>query len=141
MAYQLCKDVFLENGSIEENQDKLMMASWHGGMSIAYSQVGVAHALSYGLSFVLGIKHGIGNCIVFNNLKEFYPTDVALFKSMLKKHEISLPKGVCKSLLPNQLNAMVDVALSLTPLWENAIGEDWQSMITRSKLESLYLKM
>ena len=141
MAYQLCKDVFLENGSIEENQDKLMTASWHGGMSIAYSQVGVAHALSYGLSFVLGIKHGIGNCIVFNNLKEFYPTDVALFKSMLKKHEISLPKGVCKSLLPNQLNAMVDVALSLTPLWENAIGEDWQSMITRSKLESLYLKM
>ncbi len=33
---------------------KLMMASYAGGMSIAYSQVGVAHAVSYGLSYLLG---------------------------------------------------------------------------------------
>jgi 3-deoxy-alpha-D-manno-octulosonate 8-oxidase len=141
MAYELCKDVFLGNHTNEENQDKLMMASWHGGMSIAYSQVGVAHAMSYGLSFVLGIKHGIGNCIVFNHLKEFYPKDVAVFKSMMENHQIVLPTGICKSLSPKQLNAMIDVALSLVPLWENAIGKNWKSVITRAKLEKLYLKM
>ena len=36
---------------------------------------------------------------------------------------------------------MIDVALSLTPLWENAIGNHWKSVITRSKLERLYSKM
>ena len=66
-----------------------MMASWHGGMSIAYSQVGVAHAMSYGLSFLLGTKHGIGNCIVFDHLEEFYPEGVKLFKKMKAKHNIS----------------------------------------------------
>lgn len=142
MAYDLCLEVFLgDEISPEEKQNKLMMASWHGGMSIAYSQVGVAHALSYGLSFVLGIKHGIGNCIVFNHLDEFYAEDVKLFKKMMKKHQISLPKGICKSITKQQLNTMIDVALSLTPLWENAIGEHWQTLITREKLEKLYLKM
>ena len=43
-----------------------MMASYFGGMSIAYSQVGACHALSYGLSFVLGTHHGIGCCITFD---------------------------------------------------------------------------
>ena len=94
MAYELCHEVFLGNDSFEEMQDKLMMASWHGGMSIAYSQVGVAHALSYGLSYVLGIRHGLGNCIVFNHLEEFYAKDVTLFKQMIDKHQISLPKGI-----------------------------------------------
>ncbi|MBT8254125.1 MAG: iron-containing alcohol dehydrogenase, partial [Bacteroidia bacterium] len=82
-AYDLCLEVFDSSQLSEtEAQDKLMMASWHGGMSIAYSQVGVAHALSYGLSFLLGVKHGIGNCIVFDHLEEFYPEGVAQFKKM-----------------------------------------------------------
>ena len=57
-SLDLCREVYLEKDSIDEDsQDKLMMASWHGGMSIAYSQVGVAHAMSYGLSYLLGTKH------------------------------------------------------------------------------------
>ena len=60
---------------------------------------------------------------------------------MMKKHQISLPKGICKSISKQQLNMMIDVALSLTPLWENAIGKDWPFQITRKKLEKLYLKM
>lgn len=141
-AYDLCKEIFLEDHlSLEENQNKLMMASWHGGMSIAYSQVGVAHAMSYGLSFLLGTKHGIGNCIVFNHLDEFYPEGVRLFKQMLSKHNIEIPQGLCSELSDREFDTMIDVALSLEPLWENAIGKDWQKTITRSKLKSLYQKM
>lgn len=141
-AYDLCKEIFLTDSLTEaEARGKLMMASWHGGMSIAYSQVGVAHAVSYGLSYVLGTKHGIGNCIVFNHLEEFYPDDVALFKKMVEKYNIEIPKGVCKDVTKDQLNTMIDVALSLVPLWENAIGPDWESVITRSKLEDLFLKL
>jgi len=141
-AYDLCNEIFLsENLSEEESRAKLIMASWHGGMSIAYSQVGVAHAMSYGLSYVLGTKHGIGNCIVFDHLEEFYPKDVALFKKMVKKYNVEIPKNLCKNLTEEQLNTMIDISLSMTPLWENALGEKWEEIMTREKLKELYLKM
>ena len=141
-AYDLCKEIFYSNKlSKKEAQDKLMMASWHGGMSIAYSQVGVAHAMSYGLSYLLGTKHGIGNCIVFNHLEEFYPDGVALFKLMIKRHNIELPKGICAHLDDEQYDIMINVALGLEPLWENAIGKNWKKTITRDKLKGLYQKM
>ena len=141
-AFSLCKEIFVEDGlSAEESQDKLMMASWHGGMSIAYSQVGVAHALSYGLSYLLGTKHGIGNCIVFDHLEDYYPEGVALFKKMKAKHKIELPQGICADLSDKEFNIMIDVALSLEPLWENAIGKQWKKTITRETLRALYQKM
>jgi len=141
-AYDLCKEIFLsDNLSEVESRGKLMMASWHGGMSIAYSQVGVAHAMSYGLSYVLGIKHGIGNCIVFDHLEEYYPEGVRIFKEMKDYHNIKLPQGICNNLTEYQMNTMIDIALSLVPLWENALGDDWKSKITRDKLQDLYLKM
>ncbi len=141
-AYDLCLDIFL-NDTLEtkESQDKLMMASWHGGMSIAYSQVGVAHAMSYGLSYLLGTKHGIGNCIVFDHLEEFYPEGVKLFKEMKAKHQIQLPQGLCADLSDDEFDTMINVALSLEPLWENAVGKNWKQTITRDKLKALYKKM
>ena len=141
-AFDLCKEIFVENKlSKEDSQDKLMMASWHGGMSIAYSQVGVAHALSYGLSYVLGTKHGIGNCIVFGHLEEFYPEGVQLFKMMKAKHKIELPQGICAELAEEQFDAMINIALSLEPLWENALGKEWKKRITYYSLKALYEKM
>ncbi len=138
-ALDLCKEIFLENSLDKAEADaKLMMASWHGGMSIAYSQVGVAHAMSYGLAYVLGTKHGIGNCIVFDKLEEYYPEGVAVFKKMKAYHNIELPKGVCANVTEEQLNTMTSVALSLEPLWENALGKDWKSKINADKLKDLY---
>jgi 3-deoxy-alpha-D-manno-octulosonate 8-oxidase len=141
-AYDLCKEIFVDNNlTTEESQDKLMMASWHGGMSIAYSQVGVAHAMSYGLSYLLGTKHGIGNCIVFDHLGDYYPEGVKLFKEMKVKHNIKLPQGLCANLSDEEFDIMINVALSLEPLWENAIGKDWKKSITPQVLRSLYEKM
>ncbi len=142
-AYDLCLEVYLEDNNLTEaqKQGKLMMASWHGGMSIAYSQVGVAHAMSYGLGFVLGTKHGIGNCIVFNYLEDYYPEGVAIFKQMVEKHQVEIPTGICANLSDEQMETMINVALSLEPLWENALGKDWKSKMTREKLREMYLKM
>ncbi|GAL61644.1 3-deoxy-manno-octulosonate cytidylyltransferase [Algibacter lectus] len=141
-SFDLCKEIFLDGDlSEEESQDKLMMASWHGGMSIAYSQVGVAHAMSYGLSFLLGVKHGIGNCLVFDHLEEFYPEGVAIFKQMKAKHNIELPTGICAKLTDEQFDTMIRVALSLEPLWENAIGKNWKETITPEKLKGIYKKI
>ncbi|MFI1773652.1 iron-containing alcohol dehydrogenase family protein [Thalassobellus citreus] len=141
-AFDLCNEVFLDNNlSKKDLQDKLMMASWHGGMSIAYSQVGVAHAMSYGLSYLLGTKHGIGNCIVFNHLEEFYPDGVKLFQKMMSIHNIELPEGICSNLSDNELDIMINIALSLDPLWENALGKNWKTIATPKKLKELYKKM
>lgn len=141
-SLELCREVYIEKDTRDEDsQNKLMMASWHGGMSIAYSQVGVAHAMSYGLSYLLGTKHGIGNCIVFDQLEEFYPEGVKEFKLMVKKHNIDIPQGLCANLTDKEFDTMIDVALSLVPLWENALGKDWQKTITREKLRTMYEKM
>lgn len=141
-ALELCRKVFVEkNQWDDECDDQLMMASYAGGMSIAYSQVGVAHAVSYGLSYLLGTKHGIGNCIVMNHLEEYYPAGVKEFKYMVEKNNIEIPTGICKGLSEEQFNAMIDVSLGMKPLWENALGKDWAAIMTREKLRSLYEKL
>ncbi len=140
-ALELCKEVYLGDLSEEDSRDKLMMASWHGGMSIAYSQVGVAHAMSYGLGYLLGVKHGIGNCLVFQHLEEFYPEGVALFNKMKEKHGIKLPTGICSNLSEREFETMISVAMNMVPLWENALGKNWRDTITPEKLESIYRKI
>jgi 3-deoxy-alpha-D-manno-octulosonate 8-oxidase len=138
-ALELCRYVFLEKQVWDEEcDDKLMMASYAGGMSIAYSQVGVAHAVSYGLSYLLGTKHGIGNCIVMNHLEEYYPEGVAEFKKMVELNNIDIPQGICKGLTEEQFDTMINVSLGMKPLWENALGKDWEDIMTREKLRALY---
>jgi 3-deoxy-alpha-D-manno-octulosonate 8-oxidase len=141
-ALELCREVFVKKDKWDdESDDQLMMASYAGGMSIAYSQVGVAHAVSYGLSYLLGTKHGIGNCIVFNHLEEYYPEGVKEFKYMVDKNKIDIPTGVTKGLSDADFNKMIDVSIGMKPLWENALGKDWEKQMTRDKLRKLFEKL
>jgi 3-deoxy-alpha-D-manno-octulosonate 8-oxidase len=141
-ALDLCRRVFVEKEKWDnESDDQLMMASYAGGMSIAYSQVGVAHAVSYGLSYLLGTKHGIGNCIVMNHLEEYYPEGVNEFKCMVEKNKVEIPKGICKGLTDEQFDTMINVSLGMKPLWENALGKNWEKVMTREKLRALYEKL
>ncbi len=138
-ALELCRKVFVEKDNWDdESDDQLMMASYAGGMSIAYSQVGVAHAVSYGLSYLLGTKHGIGNCIVFDKLEEFYPEGVKEFKYMVNKNGIEIPQNITKGLTDADFDKMINVSLGMKPLWENALGKDWEKIMTREKLRKLY---
>lgn len=138
-SIELCRQVFLEDR--EDKDDKLMMASLFGGMSIAYSQVGACHALSYGLSFVLGTHHGIGCCITFDYLDEVYPQGVQEFREMMARHQIQLPRNLTRGLDDEALDTMVKVALGLAPLWENCFGPDWRSIMTYERALELYKKM
>lgn len=141
-ALELCREVFLhKNEWADACDDKLVMASYAGGMSIAYSQVGVAHAVSYGLSYLLGTKHGIGNCIVMNHIEEYYPEGVKEFKQMVEKNNINIPKNICAGLTDEQFDTMINVSLGMKPLWENALGKNWENIMTRQKLRALYEKL
>ncbi|MCE9678774.1 iron-containing alcohol dehydrogenase family protein [Shewanella sp. AS1] len=138
-SMDLCREVFIDDHP--EKDDKLMMASYMGGMSIAYSQVGACHAVSYGLSYVLGYHHGLGNCLAFDVLEDFYPENVAEFRAMMEKHNISLPKNICKDLPDDTIAQMVAVTKSMGPLWENVYGNNWQDKVTDEMLTGLFRRI
>ena len=139
----LCRDVFLnhENKYTPVVAEKLMLASYLGGLSLTYSQVGICHALSYGLSHVLGYAHGIGNCICFNQLEDYYGEDVAVFHQMVEKHQIPIPQHITKTLPEEKLVAMAEVAYALDHMWLHALGKDWKERITMGKLVDLYSRL
>lgn len=141
-SLRLCKDIFLTDGTrSDENDEKLMVASYLGGLSLTYSEVGACHAMSYGLATVTHIHHGVGNCVVFKQLEEFYPVGVEEFHLMAEKAGVKIPTGITANCNEADIEKMVDVALSLTFMWEHCAGKDWEKVITRDKLRKLYMKM
>lgn len=136
-ALNLCRDVFLKNGSDAD----LMVASYFGGSSIVYSEVGVCHALSYGLSYLLGFHHGIANCIVFNHLDEYYPDYMPEFREMLTKNEITLPQKIDHNLTEHDFERMIDVTLLMEKPLHNALGPNWRNIMTRDRIKEMYLKI
>jgi 3-deoxy-alpha-D-manno-octulosonate 8-oxidase len=139
-ALALCQEVFLQD-TTPDSDDKLMMASYFGGMSIAYSQVGVCprHVLRVELRTGGAPRHR-------------------------QQHRIRLPGRILprrRRRIPphagqtghrtaprthgqhhdDQLETMVDVALMLNPLWENALGKNWQQIMTRDRIRDLYRRM
>jgi 3-deoxy-alpha-D-manno-octulosonate 8-oxidase len=66
---------------------------------------------------------------------------VAEFKKMVEKNKIDIPQQVTKGLTDKQFDAMIDVSLVMKPLWENALGKDWEKIMTRERLRALYEKL
>jgi 3-deoxy-alpha-D-manno-octulosonate 8-oxidase len=138
----LCREVFLnDNLPREEADEKLMVASYFGGLSIGYSEVGVCHALSYGLSYILGYHHGIANCIAFNQLEDVYGEAVKEFHFMVQKHNIDLPKNISKDLSEKQISDMADISIKLEHMWKHAYGEDWQKHVDKKKIMDWFRRM
>lgn len=142
-ALKLCRDIYLgdEAGQTPENDDKLMVASLMGGLSLTYSEVGVCHALSYGLSKILDEKHCYANCVAFQHLEDYYPEGVKEFKTMLQKHQVELPQGLVYNWSDETITAMAKVAYNLPHMWRHAIGEDWQNKVSLADIEGLYRRM
>ncbi|HEV7231692.1 MAG TPA: iron-containing alcohol dehydrogenase family protein [Bacteroidia bacterium] len=142
-ALKLCREVFLgeQSGQNPANDEKLMVASLMGGLSLIYSEVGVCHALSYGLSKILGTRHCYANCIAFNHLADYYPDGVKEFKTMIAKHKIDLPQGLSKDWTDNQITDMAEVAYNLPHMWNHAIGTDWKNKITIDLIKDLYKRL
>ncbi len=142
-ALELCKEVFLgdNSGQNTEIDEKLMMASLFGGLSLTYSEVGACHSLSYGLSVVLGMKHCYANCIAFKHLKEFYGDYVADFEKMIAHHNIELPQNLSKDWTEEQITQMAEVSINLPFMWRHAIGEDWENKWGLEDIKALYRRM
>jgi len=142
-SLKLCRDVFLgENaGQNPENDEKLMVASLMGGLSLTYSEVGVCHALSYGLSYVFETRHGLANCICFNQLEDYYGEGVREFKEMVKRFNIDLPQNLAADWSEEEITAMATIAIRLEHMWHHAFGEDWKEKINLDLIKDLYRRM
>jgi 3-deoxy-alpha-D-manno-octulosonate 8-oxidase len=118
-----------------------MVGSFLGGCSIANSSVGICHALSYGIAFILGYRHGLANSIVFNHLEEFYGQDVLKFRKMMEKHHLELPSGVTRDVTSEQLDKMIELTYMLERDLISALGPDFKKILTPEKISRLYEKM
>jgi len=138
----LLREVFLNDGlSRDQADEKLMVASYFGGLSIGFSEVGVCHALSYGLSYILGLHHGIANCIAFNQLEDVYGDDVKEFHFMVNKHGIDIPQGISGKLTEKQIINMAEISIKLDHMWRHAYGPEWQNEVSIEKLMNWFLRM
>jgi len=128
---------FSGEGSAEE----LMVGSYLGGASIANSSVGVCHALSYGVSFYLGYRHGIANAIVFQRLEEFYGRDVEALRAMALRNGIELPQDVTAGVSSATLDKMAEMAYLLERDLISALGEDYRRILPPERIVDLYRRM
>ncbi len=138
----LCRDVFLSpEMKTAQNRERLMVASYLGGCAIANSYVGVVHPFSAGLSVVLGLHHGIGNCIALQALAEFYPEQADEFGRMAECQGVEIPSGVCAGLDDDQFEALYQATIVHEKPLTNALGEDFLAVLTRERVRELFERM
>ncbi len=142
-ALKLCREVYLgdKSGQTPENNDKLMVASLMGGLSLTYSEVGVCHALSYGLSKIHGTRHCFANCVIFQHLGDIYPKGHNEFMNMLKLHNIELPQQISKDWDDATLTDMAQVSYNLPFMWHHAFGDNWQEKVNIDYIKSLFKRL
>ncbi len=134
---ELCRRYFEGTG----NDDQLMVASYMGGCSIVNSEVGICHALSYGLSLELGYRHGVANCIAFQKLGKYYGSYVDEFCQYLQRFSIKLPQNVVRILDDAGMERMVAMTKRMEKPLTNALGVNWREKFTDSDIRNLYSQM
>ena len=138
----LCRAVFSSKDMKDiDNREKLMVASYLGGCSIATSYVGVVHPFSAGLSVVLGTHHCVANCIVMRAMEEFYPQEFSEFWSFVKLQGIAIPEGICRDLTDSQYDALYNATVVHEKPLTNALGENFKDILTKEKVTQLFKSM
>ena len=141
-AIALCREIFgSDDMQTAKNREKIMVASYLGGASIANTFVGVVHPLSAGLSTVLHLHHCVANCIVMNTMDEFYPDETKEFRFFMKAQNVDIPRGVTKSLDAAGFDKLYESAIVHEKPLINALGQNYRQVLTPEKMKELYSKM
>lgn len=141
-ALDLCRDVYLRRERTDPKSDELLMvASYLGGLSLTYSEVGVCHALSYGLGKVLEIHHCLANCMAFDKLEDVYGEHVQEFRQMVRHNQVHIPQDQAKDWGEDTITAMAEVAYNLPHMWDHAFGPDWEQVLDRERIKGWYRRM
>ena len=139
-AIDLCKQVFLSQDMMsEENREKMMIASYLGGMAAGF--VGVVHPISAGLSMVLHMRHGIANCYALTVLEDIYPEHYKEFMTMMERQSIDLPKGICQGLTDAQYDALYGASIVHEKPLSNRLGPDFKNILTKENVVGRFKRM
>lgn len=133
-------DLLKESLENPQNIDygKLMVASYLGGCAMVGASGGhLCHPVSYGLGFVLGLRHGISVCLAFNVLEDYYPEYINDFRQIFAKFSVELPKNITKDVTESQFDQMAEVILKNERPLEVAFGKDWREIFTKEKIKEI----
>ncbi len=125
----------------DKNRARLMVASYLGGCAVATSYVGVVHPFSAGLTVVLGVHHGLANCITMMAMEEFYPKEVEEFKCMVEIQKVNIPRGLCENLTLDQYENLYQATIIHEKPLTNALGDNFKNILTRQKVEEIFRGM
>ncbi len=138
----LCREVFASPDMMDDRaREALMVASYLGGCAIANSFVGVVHPFSAGLSVVLGLHHGLANCVVMGAMDEFYPNESREFREMAKRQGVTVPSGVARRLDDAGHESLYRATIIHEKPLANALGPDFKSVLTPAKVREIFLRM
>ena len=141
-ALRLCDEVFNSNDMMTyENREKIMIASFLGGSSIANTYVGLIHPFSAGLSVVFGYHHCYANCLVIDVMEEFYPDEHKIFRTYLDNQNIELPKNILSNIDDETYEHLYKSTIIHEKPLENALGSDFKSILTFEKVKSIFSKI
>ena len=141
-SLRLIREVFTSaDAKSAENRDKLMTASFLGGTAIAGTYVGLVHPVSAGLSVVLGIHHGVGNCIAMRAMEEFYPQEYTEFWSFADSQNVTVPKLDGLTWDSETLQRLTAATLLHERPLTNALGLDFRSILTATKMQDIFRQM
>ena len=124
-----------------ENREKVMVASYLGGASIANTYVGVVHPLSAGLSTVLHLHHCVANCIVMNVMTDFYADETKEFQSFVKRQNLQIPIGISSNLQDAHYKLMYESSIVHEKPLVNALGEDFRTKLSFDVVKRLIMQM
>ncbi|MCL1986274.1 MAG: iron-containing alcohol dehydrogenase family protein [Betaproteobacteria bacterium] len=139
-AVSMCEDIFLSDDMMSEvNLEKMMIASYMGGMATGY--VGVVHPFSAGLSVALHMHHGIANCYALTVLEDIYPEHHAQFMHMLERQKVKLPGGICKNLSTEDYDTLYNGTIVHDNSLSNRLGPDFKKILPKENVIERFKRM
>lgn len=124
------------------NYGGLMLASYFGGCAMATASGGhVCHPVSYGLCYVLGLRHGVSVCLSFNAAEEYYSDFIKEFRDIFLRFNVALPKNVTKSVTEEQFEKMAELTLKNEKPLESAFGKNWKEIFIKEKVKEILRKI
>ncbi|MCM8527631.1 MAG: iron-containing alcohol dehydrogenase family protein [Lentisphaeraceae bacterium] len=137
MAVKMCREVFLSDDMMsDENREKMMIASYLGGS--AAGNTGLVHPLSAGLSIALDTHHCISNCLIMNVMDEFYPAEFEEFQKMKETQNVELPTNLCKHLPENKKMTLYNSSIIHEKPLTNHLGKNYRKILTKEKVLSIF---
>jgi 3-deoxy-alpha-D-manno-octulosonate 8-oxidase len=141
-AINLIREVFNSDDMMTlANREKVMVASYLGGASIANTYVGVVHPLSAGLSTVLHLHHCVANCIVMKVMDDFYGDEAEEFRSFVARQRVRIPSAVCAGLPDDDFVRLYESAIIHEKPLTNALGPGFKDILTPKRMSEIYKAM